>query len=204
MNITWIGSPNYDTNRKPIKRIVIHWMAGNLAGTDKVFQDDARDTSAHYGVEDSVVHQYVKEEHVAYHAGNYAINQESIGIEHSASPDRNASEETYRTSAKLIKEICDRHSIPLTTDFIQPHKQFKATQCPGTIDIEKLIRLAKEGDKFLGVDLSNIEEIKYNIQLLRENERVSGEKTVIIEKRDAEIKALKGTIRKKDIELEDL
>jgi hypothetical protein len=26
MTITWKGSPNRDTNRKPIDRVVIHWL----------------------------------------------------------------------------------------------------------------------------------------------------------------------------------
>lgn len=145
MKIDWIGSPNYDTNRKPIKYIVIHWMAGTLAGTDRIFQDDARDTSAHYGIEDEVIHQYVKEEHVAYHAGNYAINQASIGIEHSASPDRQASDQTYITSAMLIKEIADRYSIPIDSEHIVPHNQYKATQCPGSLDLVRLINMARDG-----------------------------------------------------------
>lgn len=143
MSITWIGSPNYDKARKPIDRIVIHWMVGTLAGTDAQFQKP-NGTSAHYGIEDENVHQYVKEEHVAYHAGVYAMNQRSIGIEHSAAPDRPATEKTYNTSARLIAEICQRYSITPDRTHIIKHSEVKATQCPGTMDLDKLINLTKK------------------------------------------------------------
>lgn len=144
--VKWIGSPNFDTDRKKIDRIVIHWMAGTLAGTDAQFQKTSPGTSAHYGVEDKTVHQYVKEENVAYHAGNYPMNQRSIGIEHSAAPDRPASDATYQTAAKLILEISKRHSIPLDRTHVIKHSEVKATQCPGTMDLDRLIRMAKELD----------------------------------------------------------
>lgn len=141
-NIKWVGSPNFDTNRKPIDRIIIHWMVGTLASTDAQFQKPAG-TSAHYGIEDENIHQYVKEEHVAYHAGVYAMNQRSIGIEHSATPTRPASEATYRTSAALVAQICKKYNIPLDRQHILKHSEVKATQCCGTVDIDKIINLAK-------------------------------------------------------------
>lgn len=143
MNITWIGSPNYDTNRKTIDRIIIHWIVGNLAAADTQFQKASPGTSAHYGIENSEVHQYVKEENVAYHAGVYTMNQRSIGIEHSADPNRPASDETYETSGELIAQISKRHNIPLDREHIIGHKEVKATQCPGTMDIDRLITIAK-------------------------------------------------------------
>jgi hypothetical protein len=150
MSITWIGSPNRDKGRggNSIKRIVIHWVVGNLAAADAEFQrpyDPAtkkHGTSAHYGVEDSTVHQYVSEADTAFHTGIYSVNQTTIGIEHSAQPDRAASEATYQTSARLIAEICNRYGLPINANTIIPHRAIVATQCPGTIDLSKLITLA--------------------------------------------------------------
>lgn len=164
MNIKWVGSPNFDTSRKPITTVVIHWFgAGNQAGADAQFQKTPG-TSAHYSVEDTTIHQYVKEEHVAYHAGNYPMNQRSIGIEHSATPDRPASEATYQTAGKLLGEICARHNIPLDREHIIKHSEVpRATQCCGTIDIDKLINIAKGGsmaNMYKGLDLSNAESMK--------------------------------------------
>ncbi|MCE3613275.1 N-acetylmuramoyl-L-alanine amidase, partial [Escherichia coli] len=80
----WVGSPNFTPGRTaPIDTIVVHWMAGWLAGADQTFQDRVRQTSAHYGIEDGTVHQYVKEADTAWHAGSFPANSRSIGIEHS-------------------------------------------------------------------------------------------------------------------------
>lgn len=147
MNIIWKGSPNFDKNRKPINTIVIHWIVGTLASADAQFQKTTPGTSAHYGIENKEIHQYVKEEEVAYHAGVYAMNQRSIGIEHSAAPDRPATDETYNTSGELIAEIAKRHDIPLDRTHIIGHKEVKATQCPGTMDIDRLIRIAQDFTK---------------------------------------------------------
>lgn len=145
MNIVWKGSPNYDTNRKPIDRIVIHWFgAGTLESAHQTFQKIGG-TSAHYGVSDTNIWQWVKETNVAYHAGNYAMNQRSIGIEHDANPNKSLSEQSYLTSAKLLADICKRYAIPLDRTHIIKHSEVKATQCPGTIDLDKLINLAKKG-----------------------------------------------------------
>jgi len=144
MNIVQKPSPNQDGNRVKIDRIVIHWIVGNLAAADAVFSKPGN-ASAHYGIENSTIHQYVPENRVAYHAGNYAMNQRSVGIEHSAAPDRPASEQTYKTSAALVRAICQRHNIPIDRAHIIKHSEVVATQCCGTIDIEKIINYAKQG-----------------------------------------------------------
>ena len=146
MNITWRGSPNFDKNRKTIDRIVIHWFGvGTLESAHARFQT-VGNSSAHYGISGSRIWQWVKEEHVAYHAGNYAMNQRSIGIEHDAGidPKHDLSEESYRTSAELIAYLSKKYNIPLDRNHIIGHNEVKATQCPGTIDINRLITLAKE------------------------------------------------------------
>ncbi len=140
-----IPASNYDKSRKPIDRIVIHWMAGTLAGADARFSNSASGVSAHYGIEDSTIFQWVDEAHTAYHCGNYTYNQRSIGIEHSADPQRPATEATYQSAGKLIGEIANRYNIPLDRTHIVGHKEIKATQCPGTMDIDKLINIAKGG-----------------------------------------------------------
>lgn len=141
MDIEWIGSPNFTTGRQnvPIDKVVIHWMDGNLVGTDKVFQDTTRNTSAHYGIEDGIVHQYVAEKDTAYHAGDWNMNLRSIGIEHSAQPGRDASENTLKTSAVLVLAICNRYGIPIDKDHIIRHSDVVPTQCPGTINVSSLI-----------------------------------------------------------------
>lgn len=143
---TWIGSPNYTEGRGGYRvlGVIIHWMAGNLASTDSVFQDRNRNTSATYGVEDGNVHQYVKEENTAYHAGNWIVNQQTIGIEHSAQPGRAASDATYEASAQLIAAAAKRWGFAVNSSTVRPHSAIVATACPGTMDVGRLIRRANE------------------------------------------------------------
>lgn len=146
MNITFIGSPNYTKGRggQKIQGIIIHWIVGNLASADAVFQNRSRNTSAHYGIEDGNVHQYVRDEDTAYQAGNWTVNTQTIGIEHSAQPGRDASPATMETSAQLIADLSAKHGFVINSSTIRPHNAIKATQCPGTINVAWLINRAAE------------------------------------------------------------
>lgn len=144
---TFIGSPNYTSGRQgqKVNGVIIHWMAGNLASTDSVFQNRTTNTSAHYGVEDGNVHQYVKEEDTAYQAGNWVVNTQTIGIEHSAQPGRDATDATYESSAKLIAAAAKKWGFNVVTNSTaRPHSFIVATQCPGTVDVTRLVNRANE------------------------------------------------------------
>lgn len=148
----WIGSPNFWKGRRGtrIDRVVIHWMDGNLGGTDIVFQDKNRQTSAHYGIEDDTIHQYVKESDTAWHSGVGSMNLRSIGIEHSAAPGFPASERTIKTSSQLLADICLRQKVPCDRTHVLKHSEVYATECPGTIPIDEIIEganvILKGGD----------------------------------------------------------
>lgn len=146
MNIQWIGSPNKTIGRQgqKITGCVIHWIAGNLASADATFQNTIRNTSAHYGIEDTTIHQYVRDEDTAYHSGNWTVNTQTIGIEHSAQPGRDASQATLDTSAQLIADLASKHGFAINSSTIRPHNAIKATQCPGTINVAWLINKANE------------------------------------------------------------
>ena len=145
MNITWIGSPYFDSKRTQIDRIVIHWFGSkgsSLKSTDSFFQYSG--TSSTYAVEEDQIHQYVKEENVPYANGNYPMNQRSITIEFSADVARNATDKTYETGAQLIADISKRRNIPLNRTSIMKHSEVVATQCCGTVDVDRLIKRAIE------------------------------------------------------------
>lgn len=137
-NLTWYGSPNFTPGRTDIEFVVIHWMDGYLAGADATFQNTVRQTSAHYGVEDDTIHQYVDEANTAWHAGNFDANSRSIGIEHSAMPGRPASDATYASTIWLITGICQRHGLDPAVAIL-PHQHFTSTDCPGTMDLPRII-----------------------------------------------------------------
>ncbi|MEF9623798.1 N-acetylmuramoyl-L-alanine amidase [Streptococcus dysgalactiae] len=140
---------NGDYNRTKIDRIVIHHNAGtsDSAARRTWYISTGVGTSAHYQVTPDKIWGCVSETSVAYHAGDYAVNQRSIGIEHlndAGAPHWTIAEETYHNSAKLIADICQRYNIPIDDKHIIPHRVVSATACPGGIDMAKLIRMAQE------------------------------------------------------------
>lgn len=134
-----VPSPNYTKGRQgnSVKYVVIHWIVGTLSAADAVFKNSNTQTSAHYGIENKVIHQYVSEANTAYHAGTWSANLQSIGIEHSAAPGRPASNDTYNSSIELIASICKKYKLNPDTAIV-PHNKFVATQCPGTMDLNRI------------------------------------------------------------------
>ncbi|WP_170240510.1 N-acetylmuramoyl-L-alanine amidase [Streptococcus hyovaginalis] len=136
-------------SRMKIDRIVIHH---NMT-TDKNiamqtwYESSKNWTSAHYEIADNEIWGCVGEQYSAFHSGDSTMNRRSIGIEHVNStwgPDWKISEGTYKSSAKLIADICKRYNIPIDAKHIIPHKHVSATECPGGIDMAKLIKMTQE------------------------------------------------------------
>lgn len=126
-----------------VDKLIIHWADTTLAGADNVFTGKTgRKVSAHFCVEEEQVHQYLSLKNVGWHAGNWLANLTSVGIEHSAAPDRPASEVTYNTSAELICDICAQLGLVPSRSLLHKHSEFSATSCPGTIDLDHLAELA--------------------------------------------------------------
>lgn len=144
----FISSPNYSPGRMnvPINRIVMHWFgAGTIDSAIASFQSPLRQASAHYLVSDNRVVQMVREADTAWHSGNAEMNRRSIGIETDANPTKALSESSYKTVGKLVGQICLRYNLPISRETIIPHRDVKPTQCPGTVDLDKIIAIAKEG-----------------------------------------------------------
>lgn len=145
---THLTSPNQSGRRqKKITSITIHWW-----GDPNHFGDAARDgdpervanylcrkngdSSAHYVVTAGEVWCIVDPDNIAWHAGYWPANETSIGIE----CDADRQEGTYETVAELIAELRDIYgNLPLV-----PHRQWQSTQCPGTWDLGKLDRMARQ------------------------------------------------------------
>jgi len=114
-----------------IDRVVIHVIQGSYPVAVKVFQDPSHRAAAHYVVRTSDGHvaQMVRELDVAYHAGNRAYNERSIGIEHEGYVERagTITDATYRASAALTAGICDRYGIPKDREHIVGHHEVPGT-----------------------------------------------------------------------------
>lgn len=182
MSAKWI--PAHDNNfqagrsGKAVNKVILHWIVGSLESADATFARPDRIASAHYGIGDMDVHQYVKEEDTAYHCGNLTTNRESIGIEHEGGPNLPITEKTIQTSIKLVADICRRYGIPADRDHIKKHSEIKATQCPGTLPIDRIVeevaRLLTPSDPLnwvkqmyleQGIDLSRPEgEVRGRVQ----------------------------------------
>lgn len=136
----WKGSPNFNTGRSGIgvDRIVIHYIVGTLAAADATFADASAQASAHYGIGEGAVHQYVNEADTSWHAGDLAMNRRSIGIEHSADQSRPPEASTYAASAELCARICRDYGLDPNTQIIG-HSDVVATACPGTVDLQRII-----------------------------------------------------------------
>ena len=161
MNIIQKKSPNFWAGRKGYRPegVVIHIMDGTLVGTDSWFANPASQVSAHYGVgRTGEVHQYVKEEDTAWHAGRVDVpvwklikpninpNLYTVGIEHEGKPDDVWTDAMKQSSAELIREICQRWQIPIDRNHIVGHFEIfsKKPNCPARDKkiIDELVALA--------------------------------------------------------------
>jgi hypothetical protein len=124
------ASCNYtNSNREAsydIRKIVIHVAEGSYSGTIGWFQNCAAGSSAHYVVgRRGGVAQCVRDEDIAWHAGWWATNKHSIGIEHAGFTNNPNSfaRRMYHASARLSAWSCKKHKIPVDRKHIIGHYQ---------------------------------------------------------------------------------
>jgi LysM repeat protein len=153
MKISWIGSPNFRSQTNVKKRfIVMHWMVGTLAGTDRVFQSNTRRVATNYGIAGKTIHQYVKDKDYAFGSGTTRSNKYGISIEHEGGWKLNngsrkkPTKSTHDTSAELCAKIARDHKIGalVVGKNMFPHSYFVSTQCSGSLDLEYIAKAANE------------------------------------------------------------
>ncbi|WP_283680325.1 N-acetylmuramoyl-L-alanine amidase [Lentilactobacillus sp. Marseille-Q4993] len=140
-----------------IDRIILHHNAStnkNVAMNTWV-QGGPAGTSAHYEVTPTEIIGCVGEQYAAWHAGGTGgsdvprisnPNQRSIGIENlnsSGAPYWKVDPRTMRNCARLVADICKRYNIPLDRKHVLGHKEVTATACPGGLNVDEVVRLAK-------------------------------------------------------------
>ncbi|WP_405559679.1 N-acetylmuramoyl-L-alanine amidase [Streptomyces sp. NBC_01180] len=132
---------NYDTADRPhtakIKYIVLHDTEETFDKTLQIFQDPHSQTSAHYVVRsgDGHVAQMVKDKDIAWQAGNWYINQQSIGIEQEGVATEGSKWFTpamYRSTAALVRYLAAKYDIPLDRQHIIGHDNVPPTSTSGT------------------------------------------------------------------------
>ncbi|MGH3086629.1 MAG: N-acetylmuramoyl-L-alanine amidase [Rubrobacteraceae bacterium] len=156
----WYGaySGNYSRANRPkshrINKVVIHVVEGSWSSAINWFKDPRAKVSAHYTVRssDGFIGQSVREKDIAWHAGNWPVNQTSIGIEHEGYGDQPArwfTPRMYNSSARLTAYLCRKYKIPIrraantSQSGILAHRQATSTACPGQWDFDRYIRLVR-------------------------------------------------------------
>ena len=124
------NSGNYTSGRQGsgINYVVIHDMEGTYASAISWFKNASSQVSAHYCIRssDGDITQMVREQDIAWHAGNWNYNKAAIGIEHEgwlSQPSKWYTETMYRRSAQLTAAITKRYNIPVNRSHIIGHAE---------------------------------------------------------------------------------
>lgn len=157
----WIASPNFTPDRQghdlavAPSYVVIHTTVGSWQGARDRFLQPGQQASAQYIVHlDGALTQMVDERDAAWHAGDFGVNLDSIGIEHEDGGDFNGVRPAslYSASAQLVHGICRRYGIPIQhgnvhagVSGIVPHREVTQTGCPDALDWQRIIREAAGG-----------------------------------------------------------
>jgi N-acetyl-anhydromuramyl-L-alanine amidase AmpD len=116
-----------ERTRADIKYIVVHTTQGSWSGSFSWFQNRAAKVSAHFVIrsDDGRIAQCVRGSDIAWHAGNWTFNQQSIGIEHEGYIDDPGwyTDEMYRASARLAAFLVNRWDIPINRTHIIGHNE---------------------------------------------------------------------------------
>lgn len=190
---------NFDKSRKPITQIIIHSTVGSYMGAIKWFGNPRAGTSAHYVISNKGELAAMLEEYwTAYHSGNYATNQSSIGIEHEWYEGMIISDELYKTSARLVHDICKYYGLGINRGVIKGHREVVSTRCPNKIDIDRIVREAQAIDT---PQEPTIEELKRQVAELKATEqRLRMEKDKAVQEGEEKLRT---ELAKKDKECQE-
>lgn len=137
-DVNMILTKHFTTGRQgaKINKIVIHYNDGNLTteGCYSVWQ--TRAASAHYQVESTGrIGQLVWDANTAWHAGNWAANISSIGIEHANLSGGVVSAACLDAGSHLTAALCVKYGLgrPQWDVNVFPHRRFSSTSCPGQL-----------------------------------------------------------------------
>lgn len=155
----YIGdNPNYSNSsyRTGKNLIVLHHMAGILTPQQCNNALRSRRGSIHYAIgNDGTIGWGIDENEVAWHAGNWPINQRSIGIEISDSAiggDWPISNAALNSTIRVVADIAKRNNMGKLVNGknIGYHSMYAATTCPGPDVKGKFQYIIDEANKING------------------------------------------------------
>lgn len=158
-------SPNRTSPRKkPIRKITIHHMAGNLTVEQcgAVFAPTSRKASSNYGIgTDGRIGMYVEEKDRAWTSSSPDNDNQAVTIEvanNTIGPNWTVSDKAMTSLIDLCVDICKRNGIQRLnftgdkTGNLTMHCYFKSTLCPGPYLKSKFPYIASEVNKRLGAE----------------------------------------------------
>lgn len=158
-------SPNRTSPRKkPIRKITIHHMAGNLTVEQcgAVFAPTSRRASSNYGIgTDGRIGMYVEEKDRAWTSSSPDNDNQAVTIEvanNTLGPNWTVSDKAMTSLIDLCVDICKRNGIQRLnftgdkTGNLTMHCYFKSTLCPGPYLKSKFPYIASEVNKRLGAE----------------------------------------------------
>lgn len=161
VNYTKISPNSSNPRNKPITKITIHHVAGNLTveQVGNIFATKERKASSNYGVDNhGRVGMYVEEKNRAWTSSNSDNDNQAVTIEVAnitGAPDWKVSDIALNKTIDLCVDICKRNNIKRLnftgdkTGNLTMHKWFAATTCPGPYLESKFPYIANEVNKRL-------------------------------------------------------
>jgi len=120
--VMWAPSPNYTGANRPddlsVRYVVIHDTEGGCAASLNWLLNPDAGGSAHFLVcQDGTIYQLVRIHDIAWHAGNWYVNQHSIGIEHEGYRDSGGyTLAQYTASAAVVRTVVRMAGVAIMTD----------------------------------------------------------------------------------------
>lgn len=125
------NSRNYTHGRgHAVDHVVVHYTGTDASAHNNLvyFSRNAAKASAHYFVDrDGTLRQSVSEADTAWHAGKFAMNQRSVGIE-CVSAGEDFTEEQVATLAAITQALMAKYGIP--AENVIRHYDVTGKECP--------------------------------------------------------------------------
>jgi hypothetical protein len=131
--VVWLkGEGNFTKSHRParsIEKIVVHVTEGAFWGSVQWLTNPRAHASSHYVIaRNGKIVQLVHLSDIAWHAGNWSINAESVGIEHEGFTygAGGFTDAQYRASARLTAWIARRSLMPIDRAHVIGHAEVPA------------------------------------------------------------------------------
>ena len=136
--------------------VVHHAATSSLSQVLGMMSSGSRQVSSNNVVKDTEIVGVVPDEYRSWSLSSPLWDGRSITVEtcNSATGDASGwpiSEQSYQSLAKLIADCATRYGFPINRDRIIGHREVYSrhgasyqTACPGGIDLDRLVRMAKE------------------------------------------------------------